>query len=296
MTHNYPDVKIIQGKENGGYSKAYNEAISRINEKYAVLLNNDIKVFPDWIEPLVAVAEKDNRIGALQPKLVWFHDTKHFEYAGSAGGMMDKFGYPFCRGRMFFNIEDDNGQYNNECDIFWASGAALFIRTEIFKKCGGLDETFVHHMEEIDMCWRIHLLGYSIRSIPDSIVAHYGGATITDESFKKMYWNHRNSIFMLMKNYELSNLIPKLFVHVMLDYVALAQSIVTLKPTRAFAITKAHIWIVFKLRLILRKRHEVQMMRRVDDTTILKKLFPRSVVIQFFIKRRTTYSQLIQTI
>lgn len=290
----FPKVKIVRSNVNGGYSRAYNEAAKHTSAKYAVLLNNDVEVEPGWIEPLVRAAEEDNNIAALQPKLLWLLDRKRFEYAGSAGGEMDKYGFPFLRGRLFATIEYDNGQYDDVKEIFWASGAALFIRTDVFRDCLALDETFVHHMEEIDMCWRIHLLGYKIKVIPESIVLHYGGATIVSDSFKKMYWNHRNSVFMLFKNIGQENFFSILSVHFVFDVVAFFQSVFTLKLKRGIAIFYAYLWLLINLPLLIRKRREVQSMRRVKDDVIMKKLFPKSVVIEYFINKKKTYSELIK--
>jgi GT2 family glycosyltransferase len=288
----YPEVKIIRSFINGGYSRAYNEAIQHTSAPYAVLLNNDVEVEPGWIEPLVARAESDSGIGALQPKLVWLLDRSRFEYAGSAGGEMDKYGYPFLRGRIFNTIEYDTGQYDDEKDIFWASGAALFVRTSVFGECLALDETFVHHMEEIDMCWRIHLLGYRIRVVPASVVAHYGGATIVSDSFKKMYWNHRNSMFMLFKNLGKGNLAGILMMHAFFDLAAILQSVLNLTFKRAVAIIYAYLWLFINLPLLLTKRKEVQRLRKVDDASIMQKLFPRSVAIAYFVGRKRTYAEL----
>lgn len=293
MTSRYPTVSVIRGETNGGYSKAYNEAVERVGGKYIVLLNNDVKVDPGWIEPLVYTAENNPEVGALQSKLVWFNDPSRFEYAGSSGGMIDRFGFPFSRGRVFSDIEYDEGQYNDECEIFWACGAALFVRKDVFQQCGGLDEHFVHHMEEIDLCWRIYLHGFSVRVVPSSVVQHHGGATITDGSFSKMYWNHRNSIFMLLKNLETRNLFYYTGVHILLDYVACIRSLVTLRPKRAVAIVKAHLWIISHIKLILRGRSQVLAGRKVSDEEVFRRMYPLSVVYQYFIRRKRTYRQLI---
>jgi GT2 family glycosyltransferase len=224
---------------------------------------------------------------------VWLLDRKRFEYAGSAGGEMDKYGYPFLRGRIFNTIEFDNGQYNNDKEIFWASGAALFIRTNVYADSLALDETFVHHMEEIDLCWRVHLMGYKIKVIPASVVAHYGGATIVSDSFKKMYWNHRNSMFMLFKNLGHENFFKILFIHFTFDVVAFVQSFITLRFKRGIAIVYAYMWLVINLPLIRSKRNEVKKIRKVNDDLIFKKLFPKSIIFQYFIMKRKTYSELI---
>lgn len=292
----YPCVKVIESKINGGYSLAYNEAIKQVNTKYAVLLNNDVEVEPDWIDHLVAAAQADDSIAALQPKLISLTNRKQFEYAGSSGGEMDKYGYPFLRGRVFFTIENDTGQYEDVKEIFWASGAALFVKTSSFIECGGLDETFVHHMEEIDLCWRLLLLGYKIKVIPKSVVAHYGGGTIKSDSYKKMHWNHRNSVFMLMKNLGQKKLIKTLFIRVILDLITALVFLVSFKPRRSRAIFNAYIWIFSNLTIIKKKRREVQLIRRVDDKKVFKKIYPKSIAIQYFLFKKKTYTDLIKSI
>jgi len=288
----YPEVKIVQSFINGGYSRAYNEAIKHTKAKYSVLLNNDVEVESDWLEPLVEVAEADNKIAALQPKLVWLLDRKRFEYAGASGGEMDIYGYPFLRGRIFSTIEFDNAQYDDVKEIFWASGAALFVRTSVFTESIGLDETFVHHMEEIDMCWRFHLLGYKIKVIPKSIVAHYGGATITSDSFKKMYWNHRNAMFMLYKNLDHKDFVRILSIHILFDILAIFHSIFTLTFKRGVAVIYAYMWLLINLDLLHQKRKEVQHMRKESDGSAAKLLYQKSIVIQYFVRKKKIYSEL----
>ena len=288
----YPCVKVIESKLNGGYSLAYNEAIKHVNAKYAVLLNNDVEVEPDWIDHLVAAAEADATIAALQPKLVSLTNRKQFEYAGSSGGEMDKYGYPFLRGRIFFTIENDEGQYENCKEIFWASGAALFVKTSCFMESGGLDKIFVHHMEEIDLCWRLLLLGYKIKVIPKSVVAHYGGGTIKSDSYKKMYWNHRNSVFMLIKNLGKKRLVKTLLIRFILDLLTALFFLVSFKPRRTRAIFNAYIWIFTHLSIMKQERKKVQLMRRVNDEEIFKKIYPKSIAIQYFLYKKKRFSDL----
>ncbi|MCK4755289.1 MAG: glycosyltransferase family 2 protein, partial [Calditrichia bacterium] len=171
----YPMVKIVQTHRNAGYSRAYNIAFREVQGKYYILLNNDVVVAENWLEPLVNVAESDSKIGALQPKIRSLIDDGYFEYAGASGGFMDKYGYPFLRGRIFYTIERDEGQYDDKSFVFWTSGAAMFVRAEALEKSGDLDEDFVHHMEEIDLCWRLHLVDYRLKVIPESVIYHYAG-------------------------------------------------------------------------------------------------------------------------
>ncbi len=290
----YPEVMVFETGTNGGYSLAYNLAVAGAAGKYCILLNNDVTVDPGWIEPLVAAAEEDDRIGALQPKQLSMTDPRYFEYAGAAGGHMDRYGFPFLRGRVFDHLEKDEGQYDDVQEVFWTSGAALFIRTRIRKEEFRelLDEDFVHHMEEIDMCWRLHLAGYILKAVPSSVIHHYGGATITPASYRKMYWNHRNSTFMLLKNVGRQNLVPVLFKRFLLDLMAIGYSVLTLSFRRAVAIIAGHFWLLFHLPLIRRKRGEVQAYRRVPEERIFRLLYPKSLAIQYYLRGKTTFREL----
>ena len=206
--------------------------------------------------------------------------------------MIDQYGFPFLRGRVFDTIEDDNGQYDDIREVFWTCGAAMFIRKSALEKTGLFDETIVHHMDEIDLNWRMYLAGFCCKVVPKSVILHYGGATIQAVSFKKMYWNHRNSIYLMAKNYNGLNAITKTAVHYLLDYMAVAQSIVSFEFTRAKAIVAAHYWIMTHFFLILSKRKEIKARRTVKDAEILKRMYPKSVVLQYFFFKKKTYSAL----
>lgn len=290
---NYSQVRILQTGSNSGYSRAYNIAFTSAKGKYFVLLNNDVEVVPDWLEHLVSAAEADPEIGALQPKLLSLQDKSYFEYAGASGGYMDLYGFPFLRGRVFSTIEKDEGQYNEAVQVFWTSGAAMFVRADALHHSGVLDEDFVHHMEEIDLCWRLHLAGYKLMVIPAAIVYHYAGATIQPNSFRKLYWNFRNSVFMLIKNFETKNLLRVLVVRYTLDIAALLWSFAKLDFKMAFAIVKAHGWLIWNLPLLASRRGETQSQRRVSDQSIMHLLYPGSILIAYFLKGRRTYSDLI---
>ncbi len=294
VRQHYPEVEIIRVEVNRGFCAAYNLAFEQCRSKYFVCLNNDVKVKPDWLGHLVALAESDETIATLQPKMVSYLDENNFEYAGACGGMMDKYGYPFARGRLFDNLEADNGQYNDVSSIFWACGAAMFIRRSVLEESGYFDETLVFHMDEIDLNWRMHLLGYGSKVIPQAVILHYGGATIQPASFKKMYWNHRNSVYLMLKNYDRFNVLTKTPVHILLDYVAILYSVITLNFTMARAILSAHFWIATHLPLIWRNRKIIQSKRKVADCQILKKMFPKSIVVQYFLLKRKTYSALLE--
>ncbi len=290
---NYPMVKIIQTGKNGGYSRAYNIAFGKSSGKYYLLLNNDVVVEKNWLEPLVNVAEADEKIAALQPKIRSLIDDGYFEYAGACGGFMDKYGYPFLRGRIFYTIEKDDGQYDDETEVFWTSGAAMFIRAEALKKSGDLDEDFVHHMEEIDLCWRLHLVGYRLKVIPDSVIYHYAGATIKADSFKKIYWNHRNGIFTLIKNLETRNLIIKGFLRFKLDMInILHASIGQFDFKHAYAIIKAYVWLLLHIPLMHQKRKEVQKLRVVPDKDYHYLMYNKALVFDYFLKNKKTFQSL----
>jgi GT2 family glycosyltransferase len=292
IQENYPDVRIIQTLSNAGYSRAYNLAFREVKGKYLILLNNDVHVTPDWITRLVEVAEKDERIGALQPKIRSSIDDGYFEYAGASGGFIDKYGYPFLRGRIFYTIEEDTGQYDDMVDVFWTSGAAMFIRASALEKSGDLDETFVHHMEEIDLCWRLHLAGYRLRVVPQAVIYHYAGATIKSDSFKKLYWNHRNNIFMLIKNLQKQNLVKTVLARYLLDLINIMFSMIKLDVIHAYAIARAHVWLLTHLNMILRKRRVVQENRVTDDETYQHLIYQKSLIFDYFLFRRTVFTEL----
>ncbi len=292
VKENYPEVKIIQNPLNNGYCAAYNIAFNVCPGEYIICLNNDVTVAPNWIEGLVNLAESDQRIGAIQPKLLSYHQPTHFEYAGGSGGMIDVFGYPFLRGRIFTEIEEDQGQYEDIAPIFWTSGAAMFLRKSALEDSGLLDETIVHHMDEIDLCWRLRLAGYSLYVQPKSVIKHIGGATITTASFKKTYWNHRNSIYIMLKNYELLQVIRFVPVHILLDYVVILQSLLKFNFTTVRAILAAHAWILLNIILIFSKRQEVQQKRKVSDKRILPYMYHGSIVYAHFIKGVNQFSQI----
>lgn len=196
----WPQVKIISLPENYGFTKGYNEALRQVQADYYVLLNSDVEVEAGWLEPMVRLLESDHTIGACQPRIRSYHQRDHFEYAGAAGGWIDRYGYPFCRGRIFEQLEPDTGQYNDTVPVFWASGAAMFVRASVFHELRGFDTFFFAHQEEIDLCWRMQLAGYSVYVCPDSIVYHVGGGTLPRGNSRKTFLNFRNNHIMLAKN------------------------------------------------------------------------------------------------
>jgi len=289
----YPTIRVVQTHLNGGYSRAYNIAFREAQGKYFVLLNNDVVVDKQWLEPLVEAAENDSSIGALQPKIRSLIDEGYFEYAGASGGFIDKYGYPFLRGRIFYTIEKDEGQYDDERALFWTSGAAMFLRAAALEKSGNLDEDFVHHMEEIDLCWRLHLVGYRLKVIPASVIYHYAGATIKADSFKKLYWNHRNGIITMIKNLQRHNLLKAIVIRYILDAInVFYAAMIQFDPKHSYSIIKSHWWIATHIRFILSKRKTVQALRRVDDTAYFALVYQRSLVIDYFLRGKKAFQQL----
>lgn len=240
LQQNYPQIRLIRNPENGGFAKGYNDALAQIKARFYVLLNSDIEVSPDWIEPVISRMRKDGKVAAAQPKLISYCEKGKFEYAGAAGGFIDHLGYPFCRGRIFESLEEDKGQYDQACEIFWATGAALFVRADLYHACGGLDNDFFAHMEEIDLCWRLKNRGYKIMYYPDSVVYHIGGGTLPKNSPRKTYLNFRNNLSLLYKNLpekEIGRVFRKRFL---LDMLAALVFLVRGSYPECKAVFKAH--------------------------------------------------------
>jgi GT2 family glycosyltransferase len=240
VKENFPQVKIIQNKENGGFAKGYNDALSGLTEDIFVLLNSDVEVTENWLKPILEIFKNEPKTAVVQPKILDFKKKDHFEYAGAAGGFIDKYGYPFCRGRIFETLEEDYGQYNDDIPIFWASGACLVIRKSVYWEAGALDEDFFAHQEEIDLCWRIHNLGYQIKSSGISSIYHVGGATLDSMNPKKTFFNFRNSLFMLLKNVPAPNVYGILIIRMILDGIAGIKFLAEGKFSHLYAILLAH--------------------------------------------------------
>ncbi|MFB0516113.1 MAG: glycosyltransferase [Candidatus Neomarinimicrobiota bacterium] len=292
VEQHYPLVRVIRSATNLSYSGGNNLGMRHARGQYIVLLNNDTEVTPGWLEPILEEFESDERIAACQPKVLSMTDRGAFEYAGAAGGYMDRFGYPFLRGRVFDTIEQDHGQYQLPGDLFWTSGAAMAIRTAVLSETGLLDEDFVLHMEEIDLCWRLHLGGYRLRVRPDAVIYHYGGGTLGQEKAAKMYYNHRNSVFMLLKNYSAQRLCWVLPLRFLLDLTLIVKSLVTLDLKRAAAVLAAYLWLSAHVKLILRKRRQVQRQRKVKDKVVDNFLYPGSVVLAYYLRGKKTFTEI----
>lgn len=254
----FPEVKIILNQGNYGYAKGYNEALKQVNETYYALINSDVEVTEGWLNPVLELFENDPQTAVIQPKICDYKNRPYFEYAGAAGGFIDKYGFPFCRGRIFETIEKDNGQYDDESEIFWASGACLFIRKNIFHDLKGFDEDFFAHQEEIDLCWRAFNKNYKVKYSCKSVVYHVGGATLHNSSPKKTFLNFRNSLYMLAKNLPGNKLFTTLFLRLCLDGLAGIRFIFQGNFLHTLAIIKAHFHFYFNLRKNLTKRESKQ--------------------------------------
>ena len=237
----HPEVKVLSFSENYGFAEGYNKAIEQTQYKYTILLNSDVEVTEGWTRPLLDFMRRNGDVGALQPKIRSWKERTKFEYAGAAGGYLDKMGYPYCRGRLFDSIEEDRGQYDGKVvDICWASGAALMVRTDIYQKVGGLDARFFAHMEEIDLCCRIHAAGYRVVVVPDAMVFHVGGASLSQGNPKKTYLNFRNNLLLLHKNMPVKQGRVKLFVRRLYDTLAWGMFLLKFDFKNANAVLKAH--------------------------------------------------------
>lgn len=253
---NYPEIEIVVNSENKGFAGGYNTALKQIKSKYYLLLNSDIEVTTNWLSPLYEAIQNPT-VAGCQPKVLSYQEKSMFEHAGASGGYLDRDYFPFCRGRIFDRFEHDEGQYDGETEIFWATGAALLIRSDIFHEVGGFDEAFFAHMEEIDLCWRIKKLGYTFKVCPKSSIFHVGGGTLPYLSPRKTYLNFRNSLYMIVKNHE-GLLFPKLFWRMSLDGIAGIRFLVRMEWKHLFAVFNAHMAMYKRLPILLKQRKLIQ--------------------------------------
>lgn len=289
LKKDFPEVKIIELSENYGFAEGYNRALKNIDADIFVLLNSDIEVTPGWINPCLTLFNTDEKIAAVQPKILSYNQRDSFEYAGAAGGFIDRFGYPFCRGRILNRIEKDHGQYNEGSNIFWASGACMFVRASAFRQAGGFDGDFWAHMEEIDLCWRMKSLGYKIRYQPESTVYHLGGGTLSYGSPQKVYLNFRNNLFMLFKNLPKHQFKRIFILRMILDGVAALKFIFGLNFREFRAVAMAHKSFYQNLSTLIRKRKEVQKNVRVKEHN---EVYAKNIMWKFFIERKRKFSEL----
>ncbi len=277
----FPEVKLIEFSENYGFAEGYNRAINATQYKYTVLLNSDVATTPKWINVLYDYMEDNPQVGACQPKIRSVEEPEKFEYAGASGGFLDCNGYPYCRGRIFSTVECDRGQYDDIISIFWATGAALMVRSELYISAGGLDKDFFAHMEEIDLCWRILLSGYDIKAIPGSVVYHLGGGSLPASNPRKTYLNFRNNLLLLHKNLPDATRCKKLFRRRLLDTIAWIKFILTFDFKNANAILKAH--CDFKT---MRKAYT---MHPSVDLLDCRRDTHRNILVDYYLKRKKTW-------
>ncbi len=290
LREHYPECKLIDLKKNWGFAEGYNKALEQIDAEYYLLLNSDIETTHHWLTPLVEFMDSHQQVAACQPKLLSVADRDLFEYAGACGGFLDRYGYPFCRGRIFETIERDDGQYDTNAPILWATGAALLVRARIYKEVGGLDPRFFAHNEEIDLCWRMRIMGYEVYCVPDSHVYHVGGGTLPKSNPMKTYLNFRNNLTMLYKCLPQKELRHVMRVRRLLDYVAAFQMLLLKGNIGDFR-------AVFRARRDFHRwrhdfdedRRKIQQSRKVD---IIKEQRPFSLLWQYYVKGRKTFSQL----
>ena len=278
LSQNFPEVQVICLDKNYGYTGGYNRGLQQIKADYYVLLNSDVEVAPGWLEPLVNLMNSEAKIGVCMPKIKAYNNPQSFEYAGASGGFIDRFGFPFCRGRILSCIEDDHRQYDNRQEVFWATGACMMVRAQLFHEQGGFDERFFAHMEEIDFCWRMQIAGYKIMCEPASVVYHVGGGTLPNNDPQKLYYNYRNSLYMLYKNLPRSKRFFTFFWRLFLDSLSAIIYLFSGKFSFFSAVCRAHFrfW---------RSRHILRITPRPERTAITG-VYPRSIVWDFFIKGR----------
>lgn len=288
LQEHYPDVKIAAFDDNYGYTGGNNRAVPFAKNEIILFLNNDVEVTPNWLQGLSKCFESDTEVAIAQPKILSVEQPDHFEYAGAAGGFLDSLGYPFCRGRVLDTTEKDEGQYDDSAEITWASGAAIAIRKEVFTQLGGFDEDFEFHMEEIDLCWRTLNSGFKAVYTPDSVVYHLGGGSLPMGSPRKVYYNFRNSLYMLWKNLPSSQLWYKLPLRMKLDGVAAIRSLLGGRPAEFKVIFKAHIHFYAALPKLNQKRKSFT---HAKQNSILK---PVLMIWHYFILGRKKYTQIIR--
>jgi len=285
----FPSVRIIVLNNNFGYAGGYNRALQEVDAEYFILLNSDVSVGENWTEPLTLFMELNPRAGACQPKIRSYSQPAHFEYAGAAGGYIDKYGYPFCRGRIFKTVEEDKGQYNDIAEIFWASGACMIVRASAFKSCGGFDDTYFAHMEEIDLCWRMQNAGYGIYYVPEPVVYHVGGGTLSYNKPYKTYLNFRNNLATLAKNLPLKRARRTIFIRQIMDGIA-AVSFIFDGGFLAFkAVIKAHADFRKAKNTIITKRN---MNPPCETYGPPHTMMNKSIVFEYYIDRHRKFSDI----
>ena len=283
MASTYPQVRIISLEENHGFAKGYNLAMAEISTPYSILLNSDVEIKSSWVEPLISLLESDDSFAAVQPKILDQKKPSHFEYAGAAGGYLDKLAYPFCRGRIFQSVEEDLAQYESVSEIFWASGAAIALRTSLFNQSGGFDADFFAHMEEIDLCWRFKRMGHKVMYQPASQIYHVGGGTLAYASSRKTFLNFRNSLLMIFKNELSGKVFSVLFQRMVLDAFAAFSFLSKGQVGSFFAVFRSHLAFYALLGKFRKKRKQLSGTFTAESNKTVGRI-GKSIVVQHYLK------------
>lgn len=286
---NFRDVRLIRLEKNFGFSDGYNRAIEQIDAQYYILLNSDIEVTPGWLEPLISCLDDNPDVASCQPKILSYNRKDHFEYAGAAGGFIDKYGYPLCRGRVITELEKDNGQYDTPADIFWSTGACMAVRSDAWKKCGGFDPEFFAHMEEIDLCWRFHRTGYRVRFVPGSVVYHVGGGALPYNSPFKTFLNFRNSLFLLYKNLPEKYFRRKMLIRMILDGIAAVFFLSKGQFRSVASVWNAHMGFYKRLKKVKAEREIVKTLGCNEPEGLI---LNKCIVFEFYLRGRRTFQSL----
>ncbi len=290
LKENFKGVSVIELKDNSGYAQGYNLALKQVNADYYVLLNSDVEVSQNWITPVITLMEENKNIAACQPKLIDFKERNLFEYAGASGGFIDKYGYPFCRGRIFNTLEKDDAQYNTATEIFWATGACLFVRAKAFWEVSGFDGDYFAHMEEIDLCWRLKNVGHSIFVQPESVIYHVGGGTLNKLSSRKTFLNFRNNLITFTKNHAPSFLFLKILYRLILDGIAALKFLFAGQPDHFWAVIKAHFAYYYRLSDTVKKRKAQKKLAGFKFTTSF--IYNRNIVFDYFVRGKKKFTEL----
>ena len=286
VEQNYPGIHIIRNTENAGYAGGYNLALQEVHEEIFCLLNSDVEVTAGWLDPILDHFEQEPGTAIVQPKVKDLLRPTHFEYAGAAGGFLDRFGYPFCRGRIFQTLEEDKGQYNDTREIFWATGACMFIRKKVFRELGGFDADYFAHQEEVDLCWRAQNLGYKIQYVGSSEVFHLGGSTLSNMNPRKTFLNFRNSLYSITKNLPRKKAAPIVVSRLLLDGVAACWFLLQGKGAHSWAVFRAHLSFYRHVRRMLRKREKSQFVEKYYATT--------SIVWSYYVHQIRNFNTLVK--
>lgn len=289
VAEHFPQVHIIRIQVNRGFANGYYEGLAQIKAKYYVMLSADFEVTQHWFQPLYSLMQNQVDIAACQPKILYYKDKSMFEYAGAGGGFIDRWGYLFCRGRVFFTLEKDEGQYNNTLETFWAGGGCMFLRADVYHEAGGLDRDLYAHMEEVDLCWRMKNMGYRIAYCGASTVYHIGGSVISYGSPQKIFYNYRNSLILLLKNLPMSTLWWLLPFRLVLDGLSGARALLKGNFIEVLTIIKAHWSFFLHIGFWYKKRSQAQSLVRKPN---LAGIYPKSLIWQYFFKKKTLYTDL----